>query len=56
MIINNKDEGQSQDGGVKRNGVCVSPQLGHLPDASGGPRHSRGWKEPPSEPVGCGED
>ena len=45
--------GWSQDGRVGGCGVQVSPQLGHLPDAGGGPRHPRGWEEPPSDQVGC---
>lgn len=32
-----KDRGQSQDGGVGRCRVHISKQLGHLPDAAGGP-------------------
>ena len=45
---------QSQDGGVGGCGVRVSPQLGHLPDAGGGPWHPRGQEEPPSNWTGCG--
>ena len=39
---------------VGRRRVRVAPQLGHLPDAGGGPRCPRRWKEPPIEPVGHG--
>ena len=46
--------GQSQDGGVGRHRVRVSPQLGCLPDAGGEPQHPRRWEEPPSKPVRCG--
>ena len=35
-------------------GVCVSPQLGCLLDAGGGPQHPRRWEEPPSELGGHG--
>ena len=35
-------------------GICVSPQLGHLPDAGGGPQCPRRWEEPPSNWVGRG--
>ena len=41
--------GWNQDGGVERREVCVSPQLGHLPDAGGGPRRPKRWEEPLSE-------
>ena len=33
---NKRIDGRSQDGGVRRRGVNVSPQLGHLPAAGGG--------------------
>ena len=46
--------GWSQDGGVGWRGVCISPQLGHLPDAGGGPWRPRGWEEAPSKLVGRG--
>ena len=42
----------SQDGGVGRRGVTVSPQLGHLPATAGGLWHPRRWEEPQSELVG----
>ena len=45
---------QSQDGGVGRCRVHVSPQLGHLLDTGGGPRCTGRQEEPPSEPVGHG--
>ena len=47
-------EGQSQDGGRGGRRVHVSPQLGRLPDAGGGPRCPRRWEEHPSDQVGCG--
>ena len=34
--------------------VSISPQLGHLPAAGGGPWCPRTWEEPLSEPVGRG--
>ena len=46
--------GQSQDGGVGGCTVHVSSQLGHLPDAGGGPQHPRGEEEPPRDQVRCG--
>ena len=46
--------GQSQDGSMGRHGVRVSPQLGSLPDAGGGPRCPRRWEEPSSKLVGHG--
>ena len=49
-------KGQSEDGGVGRRGVWVSPQLGHLLDAGGGPRCPRRWEEPPSNQVGGGTE
>ena len=33
--------GQGQDGGVRRCGVHVSPQLGHMLDTGGGPQCPR---------------
>ena len=45
---------QSQDGGVERRGVHVSPQLGYLLDSGGGPRLPRRQEEPLSNRVGCG--
>lgn len=32
--------------------MCIFPELGHLPDAGGGPRHARGWAESLSKLVG----
>ena len=46
-----KDTCRSQDGGVGRHWVSISPQLGCLPAAGGGPWHPRNWEEPPSELV-----
>ena len=40
---------QGQDGGVRRCRVSISPWLGHLPAAGGGPWCPRWWEEPPSE-------
>ena len=42
----------SQDGGVGRHGVSVSPKLGRLPAAGGGLWCTRRQEEPQSEPVG----
>ena len=44
--------GQSQDSGVGRRGVSISPQLGHVPATGGGLWCPRRWEEPQSEPVG----
>ena len=46
--------GRSQDGRVGGRGVCISPQLGHLPEAGGGPLLPGRWEEPPSKWVGDG--
>ena len=44
--------GESQDGGVGRHWVSISPQLGCLLAAGGGLWCPRRWEEPQSEPVG----
>ena len=44
----------SRDGSMGRCGSRISPQLGCLPDAGGGPRCPRRQEEPPSDWVGCG--
>ena len=45
--------GQSQDGVLRRHGVCVSSQLGQLPGTGGGPRTPKGTGRRPSDWVGC---
>ena len=47
--------GVSQDGCVGRRGVCISPQLGCLPDAGGGLWCPGRWEEPPSNRFICSE-
>ena len=49
-----QSQGWSQDGGIGRHRVRISPQLGHLPDAGGGPRCPRRWEEPASKLAGHG--
>ena len=46
--------GQSQDGVLRRHGVCVSSQLGQLPGTGGGPRTPKGMGGTLSDWVGCG--
>ena len=46
--------GRSQDGGVGRQWVSVSAQLGCLPATGGRPWHPRRWEKRPSEQVGRG--
>ena len=46
--------GRSQDGGVGRCGVSVSPQLGCLPATGGGLWCPRRWEEHQSELAACG--
>ena len=48
-----KNRGRSQDGGVGRRKVSVSPQLGCLPATGGVLWPPRRRKEPQSELVGC---
>ena len=47
-----KLEASGQDGSGGGRGVRVSPKLGRLPDASGGPEHLRRQEEPLSDQVG----
>ena len=53
--LTKESQSRSQDGGVGRRRVNISPELGHLLATGGGPWRPRRWEEPPSEPVGRGE-
>ena len=44
---------QSQNGGVGRCGVSVSPQLGCVPATGEGLWHPRRWEEPQGETAAC---